>query len=95
MPGKHSQETIIIKELENQIELRNKEIIDIKTECAEQFRIIRNLCFCNTYNGKLDRLKRIEEIAQNNFSAIVKDLIIEQDEKNKIIELPYTVQRKR
>lgn len=92
MPGKHSKEALEIKKLKEIIELRDKEIRQIKTECAEQFEKIKNLCFINDYNDKYLKLRKIHEIASDNFSAIVKDLVISEsnEEKTKIIELPNT-----
>ena len=86
---KHSEEAIKIKELEDVIKRKDKEIKDIKTECAEQFKKIRDLCFSNTYNERFNKLKKIYEIADDNFSALLKDLIISDNSKSeKIIELP-------
>lgn len=86
--GKHSKESINIK-LEETIKRKDKEIKDIKTECAEQFKRIKDICFSNTYNEKFDKLKKIHEIADENFLALLKDLIIADNSKsNKIIELP-------
>jgi hypothetical protein len=96
MPGKHSQELLEIKKLKELVELRNKEIKDIKVECATQFEKIKNLCFINDYNDKYLKLRKIHEIASDNFSALVKDIVIsETDEETpkgnaKIIELPNT-----
>ena len=75
---------------------KNNDIIkDIKTECAEQFKMIKDLCFINEYNNKNIKLKKIYEIASDNFSALVKDIVInETDETAKIIELPNTDQSK-
>ena len=77
MPGKHSREAVENKKLQEIIARRDKEIKDIKTECAEQFKMIKDL------------------IASDNFSALVKDIVInETDETAKIIELPNTDQSK-
>lgn len=90
--GKHTSEAIKINQLEETIKLKDKEIKDIKTECAEQFKKIKDICFCNDYNGKLDKLRKIHEIASDNFSALILDIVIYDDaeEKAKIIELPNT-----
>ena len=49
----------------------------------------------NEYNNKNIKLKKIYEIASDNFSALVKDIVInETDETAKIIELPNTDQSK-
>ena len=87
--GKHSEEAIKIKNLEDIVKRKDREIKDIKVECAEQFKKIRDLCFSNTYNERFDKLKKIYEIASENFSILVKDLIISNSYKSsKIIELP-------
>lgn len=98
--GKHSQETHLVKKLQFEIEqlnetikLKNRQIEDIQMECAGQFKQIRDLCFCNSYNDKLDTRKRfvkIEEIARDNFSALVKDLAIDKglNGRANIKELP-------
>ena len=87
--GKHSKEAIKIKELEETIKAKDREIRGIKTECAGQFKKIRELCFCNTYNERFNKLKKIYEISDENFSRLVKDLIISNSYKSsKIIELP-------
>lgn len=92
MLGKHSEEGQTIKRLQETIDLKEKEITDIKRECADQFKKIRDLCFANEYGGKNDKnakLRKIHEIAADNFSALVKDLIISNTEETpKIIELP-------
>lgn len=87
MPGKHSREAVENKKLQEIIARRDKEIKDIKTE--------KDLCFINEYNNKNIKLKKIYEIASDNFSALVKDIVInETDETAKIIELPNTDQSK-
>lgn len=95
MPGKHSSEALEIKKLQELIKRKDKEIKDIKTECAEQFKMIKDLCFINNYNDKNIKLRKIHEIASDNFSALLKDIIINEiDEDTKIIELPNTDQSK-
>lgn len=89
--GKHTTESIKIKELEKTIELKDKEISDIKKECSKQFLKIKDLCFSNDYNGKFDILRKIYEIASDNYNTLVVDMIInDTEEKPKIIELPNT-----
>lgn len=92
MPGKHTEEAQEIKRLKRLVDLRDKEIIDIKRECADQFKKIKDLCFSNEYGGLNDKnakLRKIHEIAADNFSVIIQDLVI-SDERDiaKIIELP-------
>lgn len=83
-----------ITELEKTVRLKDREIKDIKIECAEQFKTIKELCTCNDYNGRLNRIEKICEVASDNFTALVRDLLIENEEeketKSKIIELPST-----
>lgn len=87
--AKHSKEEQTIRELEETIRLRDREIHDIKTECAEQFRIIRDYCTCNDYGSKFDRVQKIHSIANSNFIALLQDLL-DDEERAKIIELPTT-----
>ena len=92
---KSLSEALEIKKLQELIKRKDKEIKDIKTECAEQFKMIKDLCFINNYNDKNIKLRKIHEIASDNFSALLKDIIInETDEDTKIIELPNTDQSK-
>lgn len=96
MLGKHSEEAQRIKQLEETIKLKDNEIKDIKQECTEQFKRIKDICFANEYDGlnnKDAKLKKIYEIASDNFSTLVKDLVIsDTKETAKIIELPNTDQ---
>ncbi|MBR3697558.1 MAG: hypothetical protein IKM97_04800 [Clostridia bacterium] len=105
MLGKHSYEVQKIRKLEEEkqellaiISRKDKEITDIKKECIKQFEQIRDLCFANEYNGHnnpIAKLRKIEEIASNNFSALVVDIVISESDENKkakIIELPNTDQ---
>lgn len=94
--GKHTEEGQAMQNLQNTIKLKEKEIKDIKVECAEQFKNIKDLCFINDYGDKYLSLKKIYEIASDNFSALVKDLAIDEQKENaKIIELPTTVQSRK
>lgn len=94
--GKHTEEGQAIQNLQSTIKLKEKEIKDIKVECAEQFKNIKDLCFINDYGDKYLSLRKIYEIASDNFSALVKDLAIDEQKENaKIIELPTTVQSRK
>lgn len=93
MPGKHSKEALELKRLQELVERKDKEIKDIKIECADQFKKIKDLCFINEYNDRNLKLRKIHEIASDNFSALVRDIFInetDEDERAKIIELPNT-----
>lgn len=95
--GKHSEQVQEIKRLNEVVDRKDKEIKEIKTECAEQFKKIKDFCTCNDYNGRFNRIDKIYEIASDNFSALVDDLCVDKKEetKAKIIELSYTDQSKR
>lgn len=98
MPGKHSKEALEIKRLEELVELRDKEIKDIKVYCADQFKKIKDLCFINEYGDRNMKLRKIHEIASDNFSQLVRDIVIDEtdeDQKAKIIELPNTRKSKK
>ena len=80
MLGKHFVETQEIERLQRLVKLKNREILDIKKECIEQFKKIKKTCFENEYNGLNDKgkkKKKIEEIAEFNISALEKDIKIE------------------
>lgn len=79
--GKHTEEGQAMQNLQNTIKLKEKEIKDIKVECAEQFKNIKDLCFINDYGDKYLSLKKIYEIASDNFSALIKDLAIDEQKK--------------
>lgn len=96
--GKHTAEAQKIRQLEDVISCKDKEIRDIKRECAEQFKAIKDLCFINDYGDRNMKLRKIYEIASDNFSALVKDMVItdtEEKQQCKIIELPTTDQSNR
>ena len=92
------QDLLEIKQMKETIKLKEREIVDIKTECAEQFKKIRDLCFANSYNNEQYKMKKIHEIASDNFSALFNDLAIlesTEDKNEKIIELSNTRQSKK
>lgn len=97
--GKHTAEAQKIRQLEDTISRKDKEIRDIKRESAEQFKAIKDLCFINDYGDRNMKLRKIYEIASDNFSALVKDMVItdtpEETHQCKIIELPTTDQSNR
>ncbi len=92
MLGKHTKEALTIKQLEETIKLKDKEIKDIKTECADNFKKIRDLCFINDYGNSKSKTNRIYEIASDNFNLLLNDLLDYDNEMktSKIIELPTT-----
>ena len=104
MAGKHTNKKVEFKifnhnamqgreeELEAIIKRQEREIEEIKIECADQFKRIKDLCFVNDYGNKYSSLKKIEEIASDNFNALVGDLGIfkEPSKMGEIIELSTT-----
>lgn len=88
--GRHIKNEEYVANLENLVKLRDREITEIKSECADQFKKIKDLCHSNTYGNIHAQLRKIEEIADDNFMALLKDMFVENDEEGKIIELPTT-----
>lgn len=70
--GKHTDEAFKIRQLEERIKLKDIEIKNIKTECAEQFKKIKELCVCNSYNEKLDKLRKNLRNSLLQFFDIIK-----------------------
>lgn len=86
--GKHSKEVQRIRELEETIRLKEQEIQDIKAECANEFKRITEFCTCNDYNGRINKMQKIYELATDNFMLLVQDILMNKEEKDKkIIEL--------
>jgi len=99
MFGKYSEEGRMMrelllknKELEEIINRKEEEILDIKEACAEEFEKIKRLCYCNNYNGQFNSRDKIYEIANDNFVALAVDVLISKEEgdESKIIELSNT-----
>lgn len=57
MLGKHSEEGQTIKRLQETIDLKDKEITDIKRECADQFKKIRDLCLQTNMAEKMTKVQ--------------------------------------
>ena len=91
---KELKEAYTIKQLNDIIKRKDKEIEDIKMECVSEFKKIKDLCFCNSYGNQLNerkKLNKIHEIAIDNVFALEGDLAIDKEtEKTKIIELTTT-----
>lgn len=90
MRGKHTEETLKIKQLEETIKAKDKEIKDVKYSVAEILLQIRNLNESNDYNDPSVRKRKISEICTNTRYQLLIDEIDEFYEKQKIIELPNT-----
>ena len=93
MAGKHTSDGITIKKLEERVKAQEQEILDIKRECAEQFKKIYEMSTSNTLGNEHVKIKRMAEISKDNFNILLDDLMdYTTDEKGKIIELPNTDQ---
>lgn len=84
--GKHSKENLYIKQLETTIDLKDREIADIKNSLADVFQEILVVNESNSYNNKEIKQRKISEICRDKIYELRKDLFIEND--SKIIELP-------
>lgn len=88
---KEFKEMITIKQLNDTIKRKDKEIEDIKMECVSEFKKIKDLCFCNSYGNQLNerkKLNKVHEIVVDNIFALEGDLAIDKETENaKIIEL--------
>lgn len=86
---KHSKESIKIKELEDIIFIKNKEMRDIKNKYADKFKNIKDICVANEYGGcndKSTKLRKINEIASDSFYELMKELLIMKDDKCLVIK---------
>lgn len=86
LKGKHYKENLYIKQLEETIALKDKEITDIKNSLADVFQEILVVNESNTYNNTEFKQRKITEICKDRIYELRKDLYIEND--SKIIELP-------
>lgn len=91
MLGKHTDNAIIIKNLQETIRLKDKEIQDIKISLADVLKEIVRLNTCNGCNTDSIR-RRITELASDTQYQLMKDIAIENDEK--IIELSSSFGRR-
>lgn len=94
MPGKHSQEALEIKRLNEVIERKDKEIKDIKFSVSDVLLQIRNLNEGNNYADSSLIKRKISEICTDTRYQLLIDEIDSNYEKQKakIIELPNTNQ---
>lgn len=94
MPGKHSQESLEIKRLNEVIERKDKEIKDIKFSVSDILLQIRNLNECNEYSDPSLKRRKISELCTDTRYQLLIDEIDSNYEKQKakIIELPNTNQ---
>lgn len=94
MMGKHSQEALKIKQLEETIELKEKEIKDIKFSVSDVLLQIRNINESNNYSDPSVKKRKISELCTDTrYELLIDELeICCKKQKTKIIELPNTDQ---
>lgn len=91
MRGKHSAEELKIKELEEIIALKEKEIKDIKYSVSDILLKIRNTNESNEYLDPIVKKRKISELCTDTRYELLIDEIESDNKKNpKIIELSNT-----
>lgn len=85
--GKHTETGQKIEQLENIIKRKDREIYEVKQECANEFKQIFELSKINDYGNIRKIMNRMGEIAKDNFNLLLNDLI-DYEHDSKIIELP-------
>ena len=91
MNGKHTEKYQEISRLKKTIELKNKEIEEIKISCADVFKEICKMAEQNSLGNENVKFRRIAEIARETQWQLMRDVEIENDtDINKIIELQMT-----
>lgn len=97
MAGKHTDDAIKIKQLEETIRLKNQEIKDIKYSLADVLLRIRTLNESNNYNDPSVKRRKISELCTDTRYELLIDEIDEfyKKDKAKIIKLPTTDQSNR
>lgn len=90
MIGKHTEEAQKIKQLEETIAAKDKEIKDIKLSLADILLQIRTLNESNDYGDPSVKRRKILELCTDTRYELLIDEIdgFYQKEKGKIIELP-------
>lgn len=94
MIGKHTEEAQKIKQLEETISLKEKEIKDIKFSVSDILLQIRNINESNNYSDPSVKRKKISELCTDTRYELLIDELEGNHEKAKIIELPNTDQSK-
>lgn len=98
MMGKHSEQSLKIKQLEETIALKDKEIKDIKFSVADILLQIRTINESNNYSDPSIKRRKISELCTDTRYELLIDEIDsfykkeKQQQKGKIIELPNTDQ---
>ncbi len=94
MLGKHTDEGIKIKQLEETIQRKDKEIKDIKFSLADILLMIRNLNESNDYSDPSVKRRKISELCTDTrYELLIDEIEIGYKKQSaKIIELPNTDQ---
>lgn len=94
MMGKHSEQGLKIKQLEETIALKDQEIKDIKFSVADILLQIRNINESNNYSDPSVKKRKISELCTDTrYELLIDELeVCCKKQKTKIIELPNTDQ---
>lgn len=87
MVGKHTSQGQTIRQLEETIRLKDKEIHDIKYSVADVLRLIRELIESNDCGDPSAIKRRISELCTDTRYELLIDEIEEEQQKGKLIEL--------
>lgn len=92
MKGKHTEEALKIKQLEETISLKEKEIKDIKFSVSDILLQIRNINESNDYSDPSVKRRKISELCTDtSYELLIDEIEIGYKKQNaKIIELPNT-----
>ena len=86
--GKHTESGQKIAQLEDVIKRKDREIYEVKQECANAFKQIYELSKGNSFDNDRAIKNKMGEIAKDNFNILLDDLIdYKYEQNNKIIEL--------
>lgn len=95
MKGKHTEEAVKIKQLEETIRLKEQEIRDIKFSVADVLARIRTLNESNSYGDPSVKRRKISELCVDTRYELLIDELDTEYKKTKIIKLPTTNQSNR
>lgn len=94
MMGKHSEQSLKIKQLEEVIAAKDKEIKDIKFSVSDVLLQIRTINESNNYSDSSVKKRKISELCTDTRYELLIDELEDcyKKQKTKIIELPNTDQ---
>ncbi len=94
MEGNHSEEMLRIKQLEEVIAAKDKEIKDIKFSVSDVLLQIRTINESNNYSDPSVKKRKISELCTNTRYELLIDELDDcyKKQNTKIIELPNTDQ---